>query len=434
MAVLSKLRDVLRSTADWSVRASRTRGARKRSVVFLHNNYYHFRYLAAALRRRGWDAIAVSLERPDGRNSPFYHGEDVNLFDEDPNIFRKRIRRFVAEVPRRFRMVHFTGDGMMAVDPANEDTNPRRDAIPWEFLEWRRAGLKVGYTAGGCTDGLSQSSFRKWSHDSCDRCSLSLNGEVCSDMRNLAWGHKREMFCDLIASETLPSADYLRGPKVFREPLTIGLDPEIWRPDIAVPERFREKRAAGEVLIYHAVGNYFDAHYGGKRDYKGTPAIKRAVEKLAVEGLPVRLLFAHDVHSTEVRFLQVQADIVVDQLNAGRYGANARESLMLGRPVVGRIRKEEPDGSPQLSCLQECPIVDADEESIEAVLRDLVRAPERHRELGRRSREYALKWHSVEALAARYEAVYDWVLSGRTPTTAPLVMESPWRDRAEASR
>ena len=29
-----------------------------RSVLFLHHSYYNFFYLAAALRRRGWDAVS----------------------------------------------------------------------------------------------------------------------------------------------------------------------------------------------------------------------------------------------------------------------------------------------------------------------------------------------------------------------------------------
>ena len=47
----------------------------------------------------------------------------------------------------------------------------------------------------------------------------------------------------------------------------------------------------------------------------------------------------------DVRFIQVQADIVVDQLNYGRYGAQAREGMMLGRPTVCYINKSEPPGS-----------------------------------------------------------------------------------------
>jgi hypothetical protein len=327
-----------------------------------------------------------------------------------------------AGIARRFAMVHFSGDGWMAFDPREQDFSPRREAVPWEFIELRRQGVKIAYSCGGCADGIAHASFYRWSGQACDKCTLKGRMEFCSDLRNLAWGHKREMFCDLIAGETLPGLDYSFGPKVYREPLTMGMDAELWRPDLEVPERYRIERAPDEVLVYHGVGNYFDDHYLGSRDYKGTRAIKTAIERLQAEGLPVRLVFVHDVPSSEVRFVQVQADIVVDQLNAGRYGANGRECFMLGRPVVGNMKREEPEGVTPLQCLAECPIVHATEETVEAVLRELILDPGRRRRLGAASRAYGLKWHAADALAARYEAVYDWILGGGRPSEAPVLV------------
>lgn len=393
-----------------------------RSVLFLHSSYYHFFYLAAALRRRGWDAVYVSMEPPDSPNARFYHGEDVNLFEPDPRAFAVALEAVLAEIPERFRMVHFAGDGWMTLSPADQDFGARREAIPWDFIHLRRAGVKIGYTCGGCADGIAQSSFYRWSEQSCDKCTLKGRDDRCSDLRNLAWGHKREMFCDLIATEMLPSIDYASGPKVYREPLTMALDANTWRPDIAVPPEHRIERSPEEVLVYHGVGNYFDANYGGNRDYKGTLAIRRAVDHLRSEGLPVRLIFVHDLPSTEVRFVQVQADLVVDQLNFGRYGANGRESLMLGKPVIGNVRLTEADGASPLQSLSESPIIHATEATIEAVLRDLVLDADKRRRVGDASRAYALKWHSAHALAERYEVVYDWLMSGGRPSDAPVVV------------
>ena len=67
---------------------------KRRSVVFLHHSYYHFFYLARALRERGWDAVTVSLEPPDSPHAIYYHGEDINLFSPDPKRFQRNIRRF----------------------------------------------------------------------------------------------------------------------------------------------------------------------------------------------------------------------------------------------------------------------------------------------------------------------------------------------------
>lgn len=404
---------------------------RRRSVVFLHNSYYHFFFLAAALRRRGWDAISVSIESPDSLNAPFYHGEDVNLYDPDHDAFRGKLDRAFEEIRDRFSMVHFSGDGQMSIFPWCFDTGASRDRIPWDFIALKKAGLKIGYTPAGCNDGISQSSFRHWSGGMCGKCTLEDRPEVCSDRRNLAWGHKCAMFCDLIAGETLPALDYQSGPKVFHEPVTMCVDPEAWHPEIEIPPDIRIERQPGEVLIYHGVGNYFAEHYAGNRNVKGTAAVIAAVDRLKAEGHRVRLIFIHDVPSRMVRFYQAQSDIVVDQLNMGRYGANARESLMLGKPVVGRIVTDEPDGATQLRCLGECPIVDADEDTVYEVVKRLVSDPDERRRLGDESRAYALKWHSPDACAARFERVYDGLIAGIPP--AEVEFETDQGDQASPS-
>ncbi len=85
----------------------------------------------------------------------------------------------------------------------------------------------------------------------------------------------------------------------------------------------------------------------------------------------------HDVPNREVRFTQVQADIVVDMLTFGWFGSNVREAMMLGKPVVcylrpewlERMRREIPD------YIDELPIVSATPETVEDVLKDLVARP-----------------------------------------------------------
>src|SRR5687768_12036674 len=89
----------------------------RRSVLFLHHSYYHFYYLARALRARGWDALTVSIEAPDGPNAGFYHGEDVNLHDPDPAVLARKTYRFLQENHSRFRLFNFAGDGHLAFFP-----------------------------------------------------------------------------------------------------------------------------------------------------------------------------------------------------------------------------------------------------------------------------------------------------------------------------
>jgi glycosyltransferase involved in cell wall biosynthesis len=386
-----------------------------RSVVFLHNAYYNFLYLAKGLRARGWDAVSVSLEPPDGPNAQYYHGNDINLFDADGAQFAANVAAFFATVPQRFRMVHFYGRGHMSFFPTRYDRTNAYEVMPSDFIELRQKGVKIGYTISGCLDGVAQSSVARWSGGLCDKCVWQHDAAICSDRGNLAWGHKIAMFCDLIATEIFPALDYQAGPLCFREPLTSVLDQDFWHPDLAVPPQYRLERAPGEMIVYHAVGNFETRAVGG-RNIKGSGAVIAAIERLRNEGMNVRLKFVSNVPNKDVRFLQVQADVIVDQLNHGRYGATAREGMMLGKPTICYINKGEPGPGDDLDSIRECPLVSANEETIYDVLKALLQDRGRRQEISRASRAYALKWHSIDACAARFERVYDALMAGEAVT------------------
>ena len=216
----------------------------------------------------------------------------------------------------------------------------------------------------------------------------------------------------MIFTEGSPALDYQAIHKAVREPTTMCLDPEFWKPDLAVPDHLKIKRSENELLVYHSFGNY-DLRTARGRNIKGTGAIEAAVERLQAEGMAVRLIFVTDVKNTEVRYLQVQADLIVDQLNYGRYGATAREAMMLGKPTICYINRSEPKPVDSLRSTQELPLVSATEETIYEGLRDLLLDPERRRRLGAAGRAFAMKWHSADACAERYKAIYDSLMSER---------------------
>ena len=240
------------------------------------------------------------------------------------------------------------------------------------------------------------------------------------------WNRKLAAMCDWVGLEGDHATPERVGPKTVYGPVVTTLDPERWHPDLAVPDDMRLDRQA-DVVVYHAVGNYATRRTA-ERDIKGTGAVLDAVERLKADGLPVRLVFAHDIPSTRVRFLQVQADIVVDQLNYGRYGANARESMMLGKPVICRLSSHQAAPLPDLRPIDEAPLIDASEASVYEVLRDLVVDADRRRRVGRASRAFALAWHAEDACAARYETVIERIRAGLPPESrdlypAPVALE-----------
>lgn len=386
---------------------------RRRSVVFVHNAYYNFFYLAEALRARGWDAISVSVEDPESPVYQFYHGEDVNLYDSDPERYAQNLSAFLKEIPDRFKMLHFYGMGRMALHPDRFDgAYPHEffDKLPKDFLFLKQIGMKIGYTTSGCNDGVAQSTFREWSKGCCDLCVFQNDPQVCSDRRNLAWGHKVAMFVDLFATEGNAANDYQGIEAAVQVPVTSALDADVWHPELVIPEQWKIERGDAEMLIYHSVGNFRDRS-DGTRNIKGTHAIIEAVDRMESEGLKVRLEFRTGVDSINVRYVQAQCDVVIDQIVFGRYGSTAREGMMLGKPVISRIDPTEPNSRPVLEHLRESPIISADVDSIYQVLKDLYFDTERRRVAGQKSREFALKWHSKEACAERFEVIYDSLIA-----------------------
>ncbi len=143
----------------------------------------------------------------------------------------------------------------------------------------------------------------------------------------------------------------------------------------------------GDVIIFHAPSD---------RLVKGTDYLVAAVDRLRQQGYPVRLDIAHKVSNTEVRKRAGVAHIVVDQLLIGWYGALAVETMALGKPTIcfldARHRK-------RVWYENEIPILNADPESIERVLRELLEQPNTWRDIGERSRAFVEHIHAPEKVA-----------------------------------
>lgn len=296
---------------------------------------------------------------------------------------------------------------------------------PEDIIEWRNLGKKVAYTISGCNSAVAQTTVAEWSamNDGrvvCNSCVWQNRPEICSDSKNLAWGKKVDAYCDLIFGETVPALDYLDSPKTIFEPVTMCLDPSVWYPELPVPKQFKIAKDETELLVYHAVGNYQLRTKENGRNIKGTPAVIEAVDRLKDEGMPVRLIFVTGMRNIDVRYIQVQADVIVDQLNYGRYGATSREGMMLGKPVICYINKREKKHGYYLSCLDELPLVSATEDTIYHVLKALLLDKEKRLVLGQKGREYAMKWHSADACAERYEQIYDRLMAGYKVEAIPL--------------
>lgn len=444
----------------------RTSAKGRRGVLFVGSSYYNTWFLSRALRNKGWQADTVSYT--DEGADQFLHGSDIRLDHSNwnhrypfvqtfilVNILRlyaglkgddridRGVSRIEASILRRLMkwmltlagrnelatlrplvdaldgcdIFHFTGRNNLRYffffNPRLFGDRP----IEWDIKLLKLLGKKIVYTNIGTNDGISQSSFRGLDADPvCDSCRWRDVPEVCSDESNLDWGRLRNRLADYQIMSYGNRMDFNDDPRVHEVPEFFCLDPDYWHPELLVPTNYRLSLPEDVIKIYHSVGNFEMRSMGnGYRNIKSTHIYLPLIKRLKSEGHRVELIFFHDVPNKHMRYYQAQSDIVVDMLTVGWFGANVREAMMLGKPVVcflrpewlENVRQEVPDYADEL------PVISATPATVHEVLTDLIQNPERRREIGERSRDFAVKWHSDVVGAGRMAEIYSELLGTR---------------------
>jgi glycosyltransferase involved in cell wall biosynthesis len=153
------------------------------------------------------------------------------------------------------------------------------------------------------------------------------------------------------------------------------------------------------------------AHAPNHTGFKGTEFVEAAVKTLQSEGLKVELLLIRNMPNSEVqRILSEDADILLEQLIATGHGINALEGMACDLPVLSNLENETYTRMMRRwSFLDECPIVSTSPETIVENLRLLVTRPELRIQLGKASRQYVKKYHSLEASAELFGSTLDYI-------------------------
>lgn len=385
-----------------------------RRVLFCGQAYYNAWYLSRALRRLGWKADVYNWDA-NPTSQIYYHGEDFHLGADIPLTVEGELGFYLASL-YGYDVVHFSNAHGIAFGWQTQAIVAEKFGAHEEIHLLKALGKKVVYSNNGCLDGVSQTSFAKWGPESvCSICRWRHEPAVCSDERNLQWGRFRNSVADFQCTLGGNRADYNDDPRVHEVPEFYCLDPELWRPDIEIPDSYRLPiLGGGAVRLYHAVGHRDERTRSDGVNIKSTHVYLPLIESLRQEGLVLDLIEPTGIPNREVRYLQAQADIFLDMLTFGWFGANAREAMMLGKPVICFIRPEwlESQREEIPAYADELPIVTATPQTVKAVLRDLIAHPEKRQEIGRRSREFALKWHSAEVAGRRFDHIYGALLAG----------------------
>lgn len=148
-------------------------------------------------------------------------------------------------------------------------------------------------------------------------------------------------------------------------------------------------------------------HAPSHRAIKGTRYLLEALDRLKAEGVPFELVLVEGLSHAEVRALYERADLLIDQLLCGWYGGLATELMALGKPVICYLREGDLGFLPE-AMRQELPLIQADPNSIERVLREwLTTRRQSLPERGRQSRAFVERWHDPGKVAAMLKADYE---------------------------
>jgi len=141
-------------------------------------------------------------------------------------------------------------------------------------------------------------------------------------------------------------------------------------------------------------------HAPSSRRRKGTEEVIAACE-----GLEADLVLVEGLHHDEAFERYREADIVVDQLNAGWYGLFAIECMALGKPVVTFLH-DEAVARTERELDTRVPIVSATKENLRARLEPLVASASERKRIGAESRAYVERVHDLDSVADRLLALY----------------------------
>lgn len=155
-------------------------------------------------------------------------------------------------------------------------------------------------------------------------------------------------------------------------------------------------------------------HAPTQRDVKGSRYILRALEELKDEfGERLRVTVIEDMDRAKALSIFVTADLLIDQVLVGWYGAVAVEAMKMGVPVACYINDRDLDFVP-LEMARELPFLRITPFDIKERVREFLTNRDMAPELARKGLNYVMRWHEPAAVAKQ---VLRTVFGTETPET-----------------
>lgn len=148
-------------------------------------------------------------------------------------------------------------------------------------------------------------------------------------------------------------------------------------------------------------------HAPNHKNIKGTQHFQNAVNELKAEGLEIELILIQKVPNTEIRKVINSVDIIADQLIVGWYAMFALEGMASGKPVLCYLRDDLIDLYTEAGLIaqNEIPIINCNFKTVKERIKYYYNHREELEEIGKKSREYVIKHHSIEAVGKVFKKI-----------------------------
>lgn len=224
---------------------------------------------------------------------------------------------------------------------------------------------------------------KKIQYSACHNCPVEyMNFVQCDPLKKIVHTRMVEQFFDVIICHYINSDSLKREYQHIYVPINIE---ELSRYKKTVKNKIP--------IVLHAPSN---------TQYKGTPHLIDAVNKLENEGYIFDFKLIQNVPIGELYEEISNADLVVDQLIQGWYGLLPMEAMTLGKPVICYLREEL-----LLKLPNSCPIINANPDTIYDILKFCLENKDYLLERGKSGSEYVERFHNSIEIARSFISYFE---------------------------
>lgn len=360
----------------------------QQSILFLNPDYHYSFLYKRELSNRGWKADVFVP-----------HNYPKNLLFENSGLQEKKRKTRLGQsfhfslwlLTKCWKYRYIVYYGKIRLPFYMNKKFPfyvffRNKCLYLELMFLKAIGRRFIYLPSGCHDEFSKSEF-----------GLFDNGNVCS---NCGFEDR----CD----DELNILNFRIVEKYFSSAINLGFyemphyqsttlrykcaDFDFDGIRLTIPDKYLLPKTDA-IRVMHATS--LETRRFRNRNIKGSPFIQQAVEKLSKEGFKIEYLHLRNIPAKDMKYLQVQADIYIDQLIYGMWGSSGIEAMCLGKPVICYIRKKWKENFLESFDYDELPVIESTTSNIYSVLQNLLQSPNLLIEYQKKASKFSKKHYDV---------------------------------------